>query len=376
MRHTTLLTSALAVGGLALPQGQLEKRQVLTVTGTVTVTVTAVAGPPATPAWAGPLKFSSTPNPNRPSSAPSLPVWTAPHPDAGRTSTNAAAGGVEPSNAPQLSSTIPTPIRASSTPVVVQPGQSTTPIPILASSTPVVVQPGQSTIPVVPGVTPSSIGAGAPTSVIGDAVSNAPVPSNAVPTPAPGGAPLDPGHTPGVGQATLSAGLAYQNAIVYHHNAARANHGAAPLVWNQTVADTAAITANTCNFAHYIPQGAGQGQNLFTVSGDYFNVTAGITESWYKGEFQAMLPYFGQPSLSDAVFHDVGHLTQVLWKGTTSVGCFSMDCGTMMIVGGQTGSNLNKYTVCNYYPAGNVGTQYAINVGSPISTTNLGSWSD
>lgn len=212
--------------------------------------------------------------------------------------------------------------------------------------------------------------------MIGSAVSNSPVPSSAAPTPAPSGAPLDPGHTPGAGQATLSAGLAYQNAILYHHNAARANHNAAPLVWNQTVADTAAVAANTCNFEHLIPAGAGQGQNLFTVSGAYFNVTAGITESWYKGEFQAMLPYFGQADIPDDVFHNVGHLTQVLWKGTTSVGCVSIDCGTRMVVGGQAGSPLNKYTVCNYYPAGNVGTQYAINVGRPISTTNLGSWSD
>jgi uncharacterized protein YkwD len=202
------------------------------------------------------------------------------------------------------------------------------------------------------------------------------VPSGATPTAAPTGAPLDPGHTPGPGQATLSVGTEYQNAILYHHNAARANHNAAPLVWNQTVADTAALAADTCNFAHYIPAGAGQGQNLFTVSGDYFNVTAGITESWYKGEFQAMLPYFGQANIPDDVFHNVGHLTQVLWKGTTSVGCVSIDCGANMIVGGQKGSNLNKYTVCNYYPAGNVGGQYAIDVGTPISTTNLGSWLD
>ncbi|KAF1926672.1 PR-1-like protein [Didymella exigua CBS 183.55] len=348
MRHSTLLASTLAVGSLALPQGQLEKRQQVTVYSTVTVTVTVFANPIATPAWAGPPKAPNPPNPNRPSFAPSLPLWTPPRPDAGRTT----------SSTPRASS--------STAPVVSVPGATQGPI-----------GGGQPTGPAVPGNTQGVPGvATSGTSIVGSAISNAPVPSNAAPTPAPGGAPLDPGHTPGVGQATLSAGLAYQNAILYHHNAARANHNAAPLVWNQTVANTAAIAANTCRFEHLIPAGVNQGQNLFTVSGNYFNVTAGITESWYKGEFQAMLPVFGQPSIPAEIFHDVGHLTQILWKGTTSVGCVSLDCGNRMVVGGQAGSTLNKYTVCNYYPAGNVGTQYAINVGRPISNTNLGSWSN
>jgi hypothetical protein len=183
-------------------------------------------------------------------------------------------------------------------------------------------------------------------------------------------------HISGPSQASLQSGPEYQRAILYHHNAARANHGANPLVWNDTVAATAGILANRCNFAHYIPPGVGQGQNLFTVSGNAFNVTAGITESWYKSEFPPMQPYFGQASIPDDVFHNVGHLTQVLWKGTTSVGCVSTDCSGRMTVGSDTNSPLNKYTVCNYYPAGNVGGQYAINVGNPVSTTNLGSWSD
>jgi hypothetical protein len=212
---------------------------------------------------------------------------------------------------------------------------------------------------------------------VGNPISNTPVSSSDIPVPTGGAAPLDPGHISGTAQAGLTPadGEDYINAILFHHNQARANHGADPLVWNATVADTAAITANTCVFAHYIPNGAGQGQNLFTTSGPVFNVTASITESWYKGEFQAMFPYFGEPSLGNDIFHEVGHLTQVLWKGTTSVGCTSVDCGADMTIEGQA-SNLNKYTVCNYYPAGNIATLYADNVGFPISTTDLGSWSD
>lgn len=349
MHSSTLLASALAVGALALPN-QLEKRQAVTVYDTVTVTVTVVVNPYATPAWTPP-QFSQTP-PVRPPNAP--PLWTPPHVGASSVVAN------------------PGPVRTSSSRVV---PPVVTPRPSSSSAfTPPVIGPIASTPPAssinVP-VSAPSVGIPVPPS---SSVNGPAVPSSTPPTAVPS---VGPSHISGPSQATLSVGAEYQAAILYHHNAARANHGAGPLVWNNTVAQTASLAANTCNFAHYLPAGAGQGQNLFTVSGNYFNVTAGITESWYKGEFQAMLPYFGQASLADAVFHNVGHLTQVLWKGTTSVGCVSLDCGTNMIVGGAP-STLNKYTVCNYYPAGNVGGQYAINVGLPISTSPaaLGSWSD
>jgi hypothetical protein len=147
------------------------------------------------------------------------------------------------------------------------------------------------------------------------------------------------------------------------------------LTWCADCETNARIAAQRCTFEHYIPDGVYEGQNLFTVSGSVFNVTAGITESWYKGEFQAMMGSYGMANIPDETFHKVGHLTQLVWKDTTSVGCVSLDCGDRMIVNGQP-SRLNKYTVCNYSPPGNVGDQYAINIDPPRSTTNLGSWTD
>jgi hypothetical protein len=181
-------------------------------------------------------------------------------------------------------------------------------------------------------------------------------------------------HRSGAQQAFLSSGPEYEAAVLYHHNAARANHGAQPLTWSKTCEDNALIAAKKCTFAHFIPEGAGQGQNLFTVSGDAFNVTAGITDSWYKGELPPMMPYFGKKDIPEDVFHSVGHLTQLVWKATTSVGCVSVDCGSDMIVGGST-SPMNKYTVCNYAPAGNMGGEYSKNVAAPISS-KLGGWAD
>jgi hypothetical protein len=165
--------------------------------------------------------------------------------------------------------------------------------------------------------------------------------------------------------------------MLYHHNAARANHGAEPLVWDSACEEGARRTAETCIFKH--PDFLGelnQGQNLFTVSGDAFNATAGVTESWYKGELDAMIPYFGAADIPDNVFHNVGHLTAMLWKSTTKVGCVSIDCGGRMTLGDGTPTDMNKFTVCNYAEPGNFGGQYAENVAVPISTANLGSWSD
>jgi uncharacterized protein YkwD len=163
--------------------------------------------------------------------------------------------------------------------------------------------------------------------------------------------------------------------MLYHHNAARANHAAEPLAWDSACEANARIAAEKCKFDHYIPEGAGQGQNLFTVSGDAFNATGGVTENWYNGELKPLMPYFGQSNIPDEVFHSVGHLTQMVWKGTTKVGCVSIDCGDKMIVGDKK-STMNKYTVCNYAPAGNIIGAYAENVVAPLSKTYQGGWAD
>lgn len=182
-------------------------------------------------------------------------------------------------------------------------------------------------------------------------------------------------HVQGPEVAYLSAGPDYEAALLYHHNAVRANHDAAPLVWDHACEVNARIAAERCIWEHYIPEGAGQGQNLFAVSGDLFNATGGVRENWYNGELPKMMPFFGQKDVPDDIFHEVGHLTQMVWKETTKVGCVSYDCGDKMIVEGKK-SSINKYTVCNYAPAGNVGGAFAENVDSPIAISNLGGWSD
>jgi hypothetical protein len=166
------------------------------------------------------------------------------------------------------------------------------------------------------------------------------------------------------------------NAVLYHHNYARANHGAGELTWCTDCENNARLAAQTCTFEHYLPSGANEGQNLFTVSGDVFNITAGITESWYKAELPFMNGYYNMAQIPDDVFHQVGHFTQVVWKGTTSVGCVSMYCPNMTVNGAP--SNLNMFSVCNYSPPGNVNNNYDVNVQMPSSTSAaaLGSWDE
>lgn len=213
-----------------------------------------------------------------------------------------------------------------------------------------------------------------PTSDVPEPTSEQREPTSVVPTSTTAAAGS---HPTGAIQATLQSGPDYQAAVLYHHNAARANHNAAPLVWDSECEAGARRTAEMCIFAH--PDFLGdidQGQNLFTVSGDSFNVTAGITESWYKGELEPMMPHFGKDNVPDDVFHEVGHLTALLWKATTKVGCVSLDCGSKMKFGDGTPTDLNKFTVCNYASPGNFAGKFAENVDPPISTDNLGSWLD
>jgi uncharacterized protein YkwD len=181
-------------------------------------------------------------------------------------------------------------------------------------------------------------------------------------------------HRSGPQQAQLSAGPDYQASVLYHHNVARANHNAMPLTWDAKCEANARIAAQRCTFEHYIPQGAGQGQNIWASYGS-FNVTGGITENWYNSELPLMMPYFGQADIPSQAFGSVAHLTQMAWKPTTGVGCASVDCRGKMKVYGQL-SNIDKFTVCNYAPAGNVFGRFAQNVDPPRSTTNLARWTD
>lgn len=98
-----------------------------------------------------------------------------------------------------------------------------------------------------------------------------------------------------------------------------------------------------------------------TDANDVAAVTSGM---WYNGELGAFPEQAYNMANPPETSTDTGHLTQIIWKTTTSVGCFTKFCGEM--AGGA------YYTVCNYGPAGNVIDNYKGNIFPPgnAPTTN------
>ncbi|OAG10879.1 PR-1-like protein [Paraphaeosphaeria sporulosa] len=335
MRSCTsiLLASALALGAVAKP---LEKRVMVTEIDLEIVTVTkyVTAGQPA-----------ETPVSKEEISTPA--GYQTPKASSTLTVTRSQA----PTKASSKSTPAPKPSPSS-------PGYVVAPAP--SSSKPVYVQPS----------TASSVYV-APSSVYVPPTSSAPRPSS-TPAAAPSSTPVyGVEHKSGDDQAYLSSGVDYKDAMLWHHNRARANHGASNLEWSSDCESAASTAAAYCDFTHHVVDG--QGQNLFTVSGDAYNATAGITESWYKAEADIYGAFDATPNMD--TFHEWGHLTQVLWKKTTHVGCVTIDCGSKMTINGKS-STLNLYTVCNYSPPGNYEGEYAANVAAPINSYQGFSWAD
>ncbi|KAJ5553969.1 PR-1-like protein [Penicillium frequentans] len=140
-------------------------------------------------------------------------------------------------------------------------------------------------------------------------------------------------------------GGSYSDKVLYTHNVHRANHSAPNLGWDQSLADAAHVWAFTCQFRYntdMLPDG--YGQNL-AGSAPTASLAQHISEFWYDDELRNFDPYYGQATPGGDL-STYGHFTQVLWKDTTKVGCATVDC---------RGSALGMwYTVCNYFPRGNV----------------------
>lgn len=88
-----------------------------------------------------------------------------------------------------------------------------------------------------------------------------------------------------------------------------------------------------------------------------------ITAEFYNGEFEVFRDhYYGMSTPPMETFENWGHLTQVVWKGTTSVGCATQFCAAGTIMSGWD----SYFTVCNYSPPGNYQGEFAQNVGTPL----------
>ncbi|KFZ06970.1 hypothetical protein V501_06901 [Pseudogymnoascus sp. VKM F-4519 (FW-2642)] len=170
------------------------------------------------------------------------------------------------------------------------------------------------------------------------------------------------------------AGTDYKSAVLFHHNVHRTNHSAPALTYSDELAGYAAQLAKTCVFKHDTSiGGGGYGQNLAQSgssgdekSRDPATISGGaISNQWYNGELPLFDPsMYGKNDPDMSNFHSWGHFSQVVWKGTGTVGCATVFCdtGSPMFSAPFSG----WYTVCNYGSPGNVGGQYAANVLKPL----------
>jgi uncharacterized protein YkwD len=126
----------------------------------------------------------------------------------------------------------------------------------------------------------------------------------------------------------------FSQQILQAHNFWRAKHHAPNLVWDESLARYAHDHASNCVFKHSVAPK--YGENL--IAG-YRSIPTAI-HAWYA---ENQLYSYRNPGFS----YQTGHFTQLIWKGTTRVGCGYADCA------GRNGTP-GRYLVCEYAPAGNI----------------------
>lgn len=141
---------------------------------------------------------------------------------------------------------------------------------------------------------------------------------------------------------------AYAEPILRQHNLHRGNHSASDLVWDDRLASIAQEIASSCTYAHNVQAGGGgYGQNIGAGAPDD-EIEKMITNQMYNYEIEYYPGYDGEPDMTN--FEKWGHFSQIVWKATTSVGCYTQHC-TGGLAG--VGSHVSPYfTVCNYAPQG------------------------
>ena len=144
-------------------------------------------------------------------------------------------------------------------------------------------------------------------------------------------------------------------AALAQHNAYRAKHGVPAMTLDPTVSATAQAwaekLAETDTFEHEKPNK--YGENLYVTYSTASSMDAkALAEEAIKGWYDEIEKYsFDQPGFTSGT----GHFTQVVWKGSTQLGCGAAQ-GTSV----QDGTKFNAfYVACRYNPPGNLNTAEA-----------------
>jgi uncharacterized protein YkwD len=135
------------------------------------------------------------------------------------------------------------------------------------------------------------------------------------------------------------------------HARARGEVGVPPLAWSDTLAASAKgyaeTMARTGRFEH-AAQSIGmdrQGENLWTGTRGAYRFDEMIGH--WRAERKAFTNLPVPQSSRTGRWEDVSHYTQIVWRGTTQVGCALASNAT------------DDYLVCRYAPPGNVYGQLA-----------------
>jgi hypothetical protein len=139
--------------------------------------------------------------------------------------------------------------------------------------------------------------------------------------------------------------MALRIAMLAAHNVTRVGVGIAPLAWDQRLAAQAAAyaaqMARSNAFGHAAQVGYEQvGENLWMGTRGAFRFED-MANNWRDERRlfkRAAIPYASRTGR----FEDVGHYTQMIWRGTTHLGC------------GLASNGRDEFLVCRYWPAGNV----------------------
>jgi uncharacterized protein YkwD len=145
---------------------------------------------------------------------------------------------------------------------------------------------------------------------------------------------------------------AFRAAVLAQHNDYRARHQVSKLEYSSKLESGALSWARrlaaTGKFEH---SGGTDGENLHfffsTESIDAAQLAEQAVSHWYA---EIKKYNFKRPGFSGAT----GHFTQVVWKGSTSLGC-----------GAAKSKEQSYFIVCRYSPAGNVLGQFPQNVSRP-----------
>ncbi|KAJ7141107.1 hypothetical protein C8R44DRAFT_974721 [Mycena epipterygia] len=127
-------------------------------------------------------------------------------------------------------------------------------------------------------------------------------------------------------------------------SASRAKHGASALIWNNTLATAVQTWVSKCTGNHSGSTLGPYDENLASGTGSFTIADCGSTKR--VTEYSASNPAYS-------------HWTQMVWTGTTNLGCAVSECNNLF---DYATYGATQYHVCEYWPTGNVICQFAENI--------------